>query len=206
MRIEEIKKIVESRNIKALLHFTRLENIPSILENGLVSRSSISAEAIFNDHQRLDERRDTISLSISFPNYLMFYKYRQDMQGKWCVIGINPAVLWDLECLFCKHNAADSRISSLPDEQLTLPESLADMFVDSDISPTRADLKLQDCDPTDPQAEVLVKNIIPKEYILGIVFPDTPSKEQYLHLSDRMKIMEHNRNKGYFASRTYVRR
>lgn len=206
MRSDEIKNIVRDYEIRGLVHFTRLENLPSILEHGLIARENISSEAIFNDKHRFDGRRDTVSLSISFPNFKMFYKYRQEMQGKWCVLGLHPSVLWELDSLFCQFNAADNRISSMTDEQLALPQSLIKMFLDQEGELSRAENKLKCYDPTDPQAEVLVKDTIPPHYITGVIFPDAPSKKQYQHLSDRMKIIEGSRNKGFFASRKYVRR
>lgn len=55
--MNEIEKIVSQRNIKLLIHFTRVENLQSILENGLLPRSNfeeLGAEPLTNDKVRLD--------------------------------------------------------------------------------------------------------------------------------------------------------
>lgn len=206
MSKEEIKQVVKDRQVPFLVHFTQLANLPSILENGLLCRDAIPDDVAINDEMRLDGRRNTISLSIGFPNHRMFYKYRQENQVPWCVLALKPSVLWDLECLFCKHNAADGRISGLSDADLSSAPALREMFDEIPSLDSREEQRLKIFDPTDPQAEVLVNQSIPADYIGGIVFPDRPSKDQYQHLSERLKLVEHSRNKGFFASRGYVRR
>lgn len=108
--------------------------------------------------------------------------------------------------MFCKHNAADARISSLPDEFLSSVEALKSMYEEFPEIASRAEQKLRPYDPTDVQAEVLIKDHIPPKYIVGVVFPDSRSKERYAHLTTKRKVIEHSRNKGFFAARSYVRR
>lgn len=115
-------------------------------------------------------------------------------------------MLWELDCLFCKHNAADARISCLPEALLRSADAFRSMYDEHIGLQSRAEQKLRAYDPTDLQAEVLIKNHVPPRYIVGVVFPDTPSKEKHAHLTTKRKVVEHSRNKGFFASRSYVRR
>lgn len=206
MSKEEIKKIVENLQVPCLVHFTQLANLPSILENGLLCRDTIPQGVAVNDEMRLDGRRNTVSLSIAFPNHLMFFKYRKENKATWCVLGINPSVLWQLDCLFCHHNAADRRISCLSNAELSSPSGLRKMFEEIDGFPSRAEQRLKGFDPTDPQAEVLVNQSVPPGYITGVAFSDRPSKDRYQYLAGRIRLLEQSRNKGYFASRGYMRR
>lgn len=206
MSKERIREIVDNLGIPALVHFTQLTNLESILKRGLLCRDDIDGEVEVNDELRLDGRPNTISTSIAFPNSRMFYKYRQEKDGLWCVVGISKRVLWEHECLFCKHNAADARISCLSDKELSTPEALLSMYDELNGVDSRAEQKLRTYDPTDVQAEVLVKGNIPPKFIVGVVFPDRPSKDKYSHLTSKRKVIQHSRNKGYFASRSYVRR
>ena len=178
----------------------------NILENGLLCRSDIDEDAEFNDELRLDGRKNTISASIAFPNSSMFYKYRQEKGGLWAVVAISKRVLWDLDCLFCKHNAADARISRLPEASLCSIDAFKSMYDEHVGLQSRAEQKLRTYDPTDVQAEILIKSHVPAKYIVGVVFPDTPSKEKHAHLTTKRKVIEHSRNKGFFATRSYVRR
>lgn len=202
----EIRKFAEEIKVPALVHFTPIGNLASILENGLLCRSDIDEDAEINDELRLDGRENTISASIAFPNSSMFYKYRQEKGGLWAVVAISKRVLWDLDCLFCKHNAADARISRLPETSLCSIDAFKSMYDEHAGLQSRADQKLRTYDPTDVQAEILIKNHVPSKYIVGVVFPDTPSKEKHAHLTTKRKVVEHSRNKGFFASRSYVRR
>ena len=75
--MNEIEKVVNERDIRWLMHFTRIENLESILENGLLPRNSferLDIEPLTNDSLRLDGFLEAISLSIQSPNYKMFYK------------------------------------------------------------------------------------------------------------------------------------
>lgn len=108
--------------------------------------------------------------------------------------------------MFCKHNAADVRISGLTDEELAKPESLAGMFDEIAGLQSRDDQKLRTYDATDVQAEVLIRDHIPAKYIVGIVFQDKPSKDRFEELAGKRKMVVHSRNKGLFGAREYVRR
>lgn len=206
MSKEKIKKFAGEIEIPALVHFTPISNLENILKKGILCREDIDDTAETNDELRLDGRKNTISTSIAFPNSSMFYKYRQEKGGLWAVVGISKKVLWELDCLFCKHNAADNRISQLSNESLSVVDALKAMYDEHDGMPSREDQRLRKYDPTDVQAEVLIEKHIPAKYLVGIVFPDKPSREKHANLTKKRKVIEHSRNKGYFASRSYVRR
>ncbi len=195
--------------VPCLLHFTRVVNLPSIMQHGLlpVSRAAeIGVAPAINDELRLDGHQDGTSLSIAFPNYRMFWKYRQDNVGvDWVVLGIHPSVLWTKDCAFCRHNAADARISYLPLGHLKTPAAFTGMFEEIDGTQSRADQKLKPFDPTDGQAEVLVFDAIEPNLIIGAVFDNAPVREAYQGLLGNRQILLNRANKGYFAARSYVR-
>ena len=74
-----IQNFVNERGIKYLAHFTQIENLSSILDNGLIPVAPLSKTGIDyvnNDLYRIDDCEDANCLSIQFPNYKMFYSYR----------------------------------------------------------------------------------------------------------------------------------
>ena len=176
----EIKLFIESRSIKHLIHFTQVENLEGILKNGLVNRKELeesNREFCENDQLRLDAKSDSISLSISFPNHLMFYKYRKQNEKTkgWVVLFLSTDILYTYNCYFCKHNAADSKISHADSNSLKGINALREMFSESNEKKrTRSEQKLEDCYPTDPQAEVLVLGNIPIKHIqvIGVANSD----------------------------------
>ena len=113
--IAALKKSVQEKSIEHLLHFTRYENLESILKNGIMTKDNLNTlnlDFYENDKARFDGYPNSISLSVSSPHYVLFYKFRKCTDAKgWVVIDIKPEVLWEYNCAFCKHNAADSRIS-----------------------------------------------------------------------------------------------
>lgn len=205
---DEIMQIVSSRRISRLLHFTRIDNLENILKFGLLSRvdlDMLSIEYQFNDGLRLDHHLEAVSLSIAHPNCKMFFKYRRELEGDWCVIGVSPAVLWERDCLFCRHNAADGVISRIPNEELRRAESLESMFEEIDGYKSREQQRLNSFDPTDEQAEILVLNSVPVEYIDEVVFPSHESSKRYQSLMEGRQSKIHFPDKGYYAARSFLR-
>ena len=50
------------------------------MQSGLLSRRQLDSQEgnfYFNDSDRYDEQKDAICLSLSFPNYKMFYSIRE---------------------------------------------------------------------------------------------------------------------------------
>ena len=106
------QQICTERRITTLIHFTRIENLRGILQGGLLSRSLLEERGqdfVWNDEQRLDAHKEAVCLSISFPNYQMFYKYRcMTSHDCWVVLLLDANVLWKLDCAFYQENAASN--------------------------------------------------------------------------------------------------
>lgn len=173
-RSKRICQYCSERGILHLIHFTRISNLKSILERGLLnreelSRSPASQDITFSDRERIDGHTDAVCLSISFPNYKMFYRLSSSNQDVWCMLVISPSVLWELDCAFCHSNAASSVISRISLQQLRTFEALDKMFRNEELV-SRRDLGIPTNYPIDPQAEVLVFNRIPTNYFCSVHF------------------------------------
>jgi hypothetical protein len=195
--------------IPYLLHFTRVTNLPSIMAHGLypIGRvREIGATPAINDQYRLDGHRNSTSISIGFPNCQMLYKYRKaDEAVDWAILMLHPSILWAKNCAFCRHNAADARISGQPLHHLMMPQAFMSMYEEMEGLLTRGEQKLKPYDPTDVQAEVLVFDVIEPQYIAGVIFEKANVRDAFLpHLGER-KTYIHANNKGMFANRKYVR-
>lgn len=163
-----IRRIVEERGIGRLVHFTPWSNLDTILVDGLLSRVEMQRcgkDGRFVDTRRLDGRLDWISLSISFPNYSMFYRKREELRDvpDWIVIELAPRLLWELDCLFFPTNAASREWRDHPDEELGTAEAFAALFEEP------REPELPPDYTTDPQAEVLVRGRVPRDYITGLL-------------------------------------
>ena len=111
-RQDRISNIIKTRNITQLVHFTKKQNINSIIKNGLLSIEELkkrNLEYIYNDPERRDDWNYTISLSITNKNLFLFesFKRRQKLiDSDFVEIKIDPSVIIDNECIFCDTNAA----------------------------------------------------------------------------------------------------
>lgn len=210
MTRQAIQAHATAAQVPYLLHFTRATNLPSIMAHGLypIARVwEVGAAPAINDQYRWDGHSNGTSLSIGFPNCQMLYKYRRESPDvDWAILVLHPRILWVKACAFCKHNAADGRISALPLPSLMTSQEFAGMYDEIEGIPTREEQSLKVFDPTDVQAEVLVFDVIEPQYIVGVIFEKGCVRDGYLqHLGDKRTYI-HANNKGMFASRGYARK
>lgn len=194
-----IQEYAAERGIKYLMHFTRVSNLDSILQRGLVPRSTLINEGYknFNDQLRLDQTH-AVCLSIGFPNYKMFYGIKKDNPNvDWIILGINAAALWSLPSAFCSANAASSGVVAVPLAQRRDLAALQAMFADWG-DKTRAVLGIPNNYPTNPQAEVLMLNGVPRNYILGAYVLNAAKKNELEVKYPELPLLI---NAGYFRYR-----
>lgn len=193
----EIEAFATEREIKFLMHFTRLENLDSILARGLVPRNQLENEGGCNDDVRLD-RTNAICASIEFPNYQMFYKYRQENPGiDWVVLVVSASVLWTARVAFCQCNAASNLVTAIPLEDRMSLQAFQAMYGDFG-EKQRVVLDIPVKYPTHPQAEVLLLDGVPRSAILGVI---VGRDELKLRLEARYPGLFVRTIPGYFSAR-----
>lgn len=206
-RAKSIQKYCVENRITKLIHFTRLENLKWILRYGLLSRKSLQEfsqiqHPIFNDSYRFDGHLEAICLSISFPNYKMFYKLRQDNPNKdWAVLVIDSRILWEFDCAFYTENAASNIARNTSIQQRKEYSSFVEMFSDYNHI-KRSNLCIPNNYPTNPQAEVLVFESINPEYILEVHFRDEATMQNWLTESKESFVQKFVASRSYFEPRT----
>lgn len=176
-----MENAVKSRNIDYLWHFTKIENVDSILAYGLIPRATLEAQGAavaYNDQYRLDGQSTANCLSIGHPNYKMFYSLRcLNFNQSWVVVAFKPEILWLKDCAFCCENAASNNVTAIPIQKRKGVAAFQRMFDPIAGKPDRATLKLPDCCPTNPQAEILVFDTIDPLYIAGVITPDKQTEQ-----------------------------
>jgi hypothetical protein len=203
-RSEAIRAYCEVRRIGTVVHFTRLENLAGILADGILPRLALEGRedrVIVNDYTRADGQKDAICLSIGFPNYKMFFKYRRmHPTATWAILQIRSEILWQFDCAFCWANASCSVVRSLPLPLRKDSSSLEKMFADrcevSGVS--RSSCKIPDNYSTNPQAEVLAFSRIPLSYVAAVYFQDENARSKFL---PRDKVLTVGVKPDYFDAR-----
>lgn len=206
---DEIRDFAGSKGIPLLVHFTKAENIASIMQHGILP-VSVTLEkgiaALTNDMHRLDYQRDATCVSIAFPNHRMFFKYRQAGEGAdWTVLAIRPDVLWQKPCAFCQRNAADALVTAIPIQERMTLAAFSGMYEEIEGERSREEQKLKQFDPTHDQAEVLVFGIIEPELIIGAAFNSEAAKAEYGPLLGGRQVIKLPKNGKFFGSRSYSR-
>ncbi|ACD96295.1 DarT ssDNA thymidine ADP-ribosyltransferase family protein [Trichlorobacter lovleyi] len=170
-----MRTAVENLQVSHLVHFTRLENLEGIMRQGIRTRYDLDNSGtgyIYNDDLRLDGYPNAASISVSYPNYKMFYSYRcADHNVPWVVLRLRPDILWEKNCAFCWENAASTNVTCIPIENRRGREAFLDLFVNKSGYPTRETTLIPRSYPTHPQAEVLVFGTIEPAYITRVDLP-----------------------------------
>ncbi len=203
----DIRTEAEKIGIPHLIHFTRCENLESILRHGLLSVASCKAKRLTpfrNDTKRFDGQLNGVSLSVAFPNYKMFYKYRMlNESSDWVVLILSKNILWEKECGFYRCNAAASCMLQEPRARMTTLDAFQEMF--RTIGGPR-DPCLRQYDPTDPQAEVMVYEPIEPYLIEAVAFETAEIAENWSRAVGGRNIVCAGQDHGLFSIRERVRK
>ncbi|KGC96461.1 hypothetical protein DP49_1178 [Burkholderia pseudomallei] len=178
-----MQNFLKARDIDQVVHFTRLANLPSILQQGIIPRDTLVLRDIrfeFNDGYRHDGYLNASCFTLSWPNYKMFYAARCEHQDvKWAVIECAPSVLWEKPCIFSAENAASGAARSVDAAQRTGVPGIEAMFAEVADKPTRTQMRLPNWYPTNPQAEVLVCDVVEPTYFVRVHIADATERQQY---------------------------
>jgi hypothetical protein len=136
----------------------------------------------------------------------MFFKYRRKHppDSNWVVLFINPSVLWELNCKFFFDNAASNNARESMLEKMsgarTSPDALIQMFADCGIQ--RQSLQIPINFTTNPQAEILVLDSIPPQYIGFVLFDNLEIQTEWTSLYPGQYSQEfHANHNRYFSPR-----
>lgn len=179
-----MEQILKDRQIDWLMHFTQAENLPNIMEYGLMPRSELEFCEIdfsYNDDYRYDKCEDAVCASIEFPNYKMFYPLRcNNPDVDWAVLLLDSQIILDFDCAFCTTNAGNSNMFNMSITQRKGKRAFLKLFEELPNGPSRKELKIGDWYPTDPQSEVLVFDTILVQYIKSVFFNSQRIMENYM--------------------------
>lgn len=158
-----------ARGVTRLCHFTKLQSLAQIVSSGagiLPSNSIRSDIKNVTDKARYDGELECVCCSVEYPNSWFLQKAMTNNTDKvfrdWLTIYINLDILKVNDAKFCPCNAST-------DCGRYITNDINKLFEDS-IRCKRFYCRtpsMLDCCTTDGQAEVLIKNGIPRDYIIG---------------------------------------
>lgn len=194
-QLNQCQSVIEKRKINYLVHFTRLDNLSSILHHGIIPVSSQQKQkicSVHNDDQRIDSHFDCTSCSIEFPNHKLFFKFRKNVYpgSKWVVILLDKSLLISPVNItyYCYTNAARVIPHTSNSYELCYASALERMFAESVLTRDnklieRSMLSITDNLPTDPQAEILISEVIDTKYIKRICFQTQNDLDEFYRRS-----------------------
>lgn len=173
----EIPGFLALRKITSLFHFTSVHNLESLVTEGFLGRDSLKQKNIpyvASDNHRIEPLIDGICFSLSRPN---IYMAAQKIQNGGELVLLE---LSDLAQILTNYNFVASpgnfgspllknKIQNNP-EQFIGSEGLLNLFQEQKI---RDKFLVPEFEPTDPQAEIIILESLPWNYVQRIYFPDT---------------------------------
>lgn len=167
-----VYNILAARGVTRLCHFTKFQSLTHIASSaeGILASSSIRQDTKnVIDTARYDGELDCVCCSVQYPNSWFMKKAMQNNLDKifkdWVVIYIDLSILKDKSAKFCPCNASKDSGAHIQDK-MSAVESIFAVSVPT-FDYTRSS-KMLPCCPTNGQAEILIKDNIPREYIIGI--------------------------------------
>ncbi len=186
---QEFKAILDQHGIKKLYHFTDRDNLESIIKNGgLYSWMDCERKGIIIAKpgggilsRQLDCRRnlqDYVRVSFTTQHPMMFVAMKDGRISNPVILEIDPEVAFWNGTLFSNLNAASHKIKP------NIGDSISDLKkIHFQSVKVRKHFDLPEEEQPYFQAEVLVKNFIPLEYIknignFGLPIPSRPKQLQ----------------------------
>lgn len=172
------QNILNDKEITNLYHFTKVENILGIFDKGLKPRCYLDIGTFSpSDFSRFDGLLNANCLSVSFPQYRMFYlKRRENYQQKWVVLEFYSSIIDNYDCAFFEHNAASNAVKGEVLENRKSVTAFEKMFGEPS---HRNSLVLPDKYPLDEQAEVLVFDTIEVSHLKAVHFLSEADKNDF---------------------------
>lgn len=164
--------VLTARGVTRLCHFTKLQNLTHIItsESGILASRSIRQDTKHvNDTARYDGELDHVCCTVQYPNSWFLNKAIQKNHDKifrdWVVLYIKLTILKDKTAKFCQCNASRSNGAYIRGNL----NDVGSIFATS-VSTFRypRSPKMLSCCPTNGQAEIMIKDSVPREYISGI--------------------------------------
>lgn len=187
--------VLVERGVSRLCHFTKIQNLTHILSSpeGIISKNRIRGDALNqNDNKRLDGKTDFVCCSIEYPNSWFLSSAMDKNEDKifkdWAVLYIKPEIVKLREVLVCECNAAKSNGNYIKDGNEINTRRLFAEKVESFKCP-RTDYMLSCC-TTNSQAEVMVKEGIPREFIHGIAVRDEKTADMIYAMMKTLELYD----------------
>ena len=213
-KVKAIRQFIKKNKLSCLTHFTRMDNLKSILQCGILPSSILKNNKTFefvesNQITLPPEWNSLVSLNLSFPDHKLFSDLNNHKPSDWVILLIDIRVILDLPFYFFPERANDIiSLAPLPNQFLGNFQKASDLkalFSDGkDFK--RKDLDIPTFYPTYPTSEVLSFFPIAPSYITHIYFhSDYKFNQWVLHNTDFAMSQDRNRwavGLEYFSPRS----
>jgi len=165
-------EILKTRGVTRLCHFTKFQSLTHIITSadGISASDSIRSDTKnVTDIARYDGELDYVCCSIEYPNSWFLQKaIRRNIDkifDEWVVLYIDLEILKQKCAKFSPCNASTANGAHIDNRMENIKSIFADI-VPSFQYPRSS--KMLSCCPTNGQAEILIKDSVPRDFIIGI--------------------------------------
>lgn len=169
--------LAEELRVRRLCHFTRLESLRLMIEDGCIKPSVEPAPDRVNDQDRFDGHLDHVCCSITYPNVYLLTTFAKDDLDAWCVLLLKRELLGEPGVRFCPVNAATANGQYVQDG----PPGLKALFAEEvrvGNRPSKRAPRQPRSVPTDNQAEVLVPGRVSLAFLFQVVVASSAGRDR----------------------------
>lgn len=181
----QLQASVQRRGIRAIYHFTHIDNLPSIFKYGVLSRSEMNARGI--PHARPPTTWGSAGKAEEFEHYICCgitrpWGMMSNEEGPLAVFCLNPRLLWREGTIYtAKHTGwGNVTLADISDEGTC--EHFDALFPSS-----------TDGLPSPPHADILVYKMIPPREFYRLYFADHEANEAARNVCDHLRLPDGRR-------------
>lgn len=164
--------ILKARSVTRLCHFTLLKSLTHIItsEEGVLASSSICQDTkTATDTARYDGELDYVCCSVQYPNSWFLQKAAKrntdQIFNEWVVLYVDLSILNYRRAKFCPCNASKEGGRYINGNMEEIESIFAAKVPTYSYART---INMLDSCPTDGQAEILIQESIPRQFICGV--------------------------------------
>jgi hypothetical protein len=201
MKLKELELFLVARKIENLYHFTSIQNLNSLRENGFLGREALTGSEIqfqISDSSRTEPIKNAICFSFSKPNrFMMMNKINSGRDIVLLELGNPLEILSSKRFIASPGNFAKH---SLKNDFMNWPEKFAGgvgltrLFLNETL---RKKYELEPQETTDPQAEIILLDPLPWNHVVRIF---SPTSKEYASQEKIREFTKSNSGKIEFVS------
>ena len=196
-KLNHLREVLNRQCVDHFIHCTLIENLSSILENGILPRknleSSHDVHGYITDSHRLDENTEATSFSVQNPNFEHLQRiYDRGESGEAAILVVANNLILNYPCSFYPRNAAKKEFKYKSFSHWQWSDRFEELFSDDEDGRrvTQDGAPFPSSWTTHADAEVMVFGEISPEYIEQVAIKNDRERAKFEKKFPKIEFIE----------------